>query len=216
MLLPSAPSSRRILILDILSRVEQLTVIFLGPQGSGKGTQVQLLKDYINSKDSAAVLYFTAGTALRAFAAGEGYTQERIRPLIAAGKLIPTFITTSLFTTRLINGLHGGEHIILDGFPRTVDQTADLETAMQFYDRTRVVVLHITLSDEVARQRLAGRGREDDTQEGIEERLRWSHEEAAAVNEWFKQHPRYQFVDINGDQTIEEVHTEIMRALNVQ
>lgn len=196
--------------------MEQLTVIFLGPQGSGKGTQVQLLKDYLNTKDPASVLYFTAGTGLRAFAAGEGYTQERIRPLISAGKLIPTFITTNLFTSRLINGMHGEEHIILDGFPRTVDQTPDLDTAMDFYDRKKVYVLHITLSDEVARQRLAGRGREDDTKEGIEERLRWSHEEAAAVSEWFKKHPRYQFVDINGDQTIEQVHQDIMRALNLE
>src|SRR4051812_38872269 len=93
--------------------VDQLTVIFLGPQGSGKGTQVQLLKDYLQEKDPGSVLYFTAGTNLRSFAAAEGYTQEKIRPLIAAGKLIPTFISTQLFSARLIGGMHGEEHIIL-------------------------------------------------------------------------------------------------------
>jgi len=195
--------------------VNPLTVIFLGPQGSGKGTQVSLLKEYLQAKNNGAVVYFTAGTALRAFAAGEGYAQERIRPLIAAGKLIPTFITTQLFGARLAGGMHGTEHIILDGFPRTVDQTPDLDSAMRFYERKDIVVLNIKLSDEVAKQRLAGRGREDDTQAGIEERLRWSHDEAEKVNEWLKSNDRYRFVEINGEQTVEQVHADIMAALQL-
>ncbi len=161
------------------------------------------------------MLYFTAGTNLRSFAAGEGYTQERIRPLISSGKLIPTFLITQLFSARLIGGMHGEEHIILDGFPRTVEQIPDLESALQFYDRKNVVVLHITLTDEVAKKRMAGRGREDDTQEGIEERLRWSHNEASLVDEWFKSHSHYTYVDISGEQSIEKVHADILAALKL-
>ena len=198
-----------------MSLVDQLTVIFLGPQGSGKGTQVQLLKDYLTEKNPGSVLYFTAGTNLRSFAAGEGYTQERIRPLIAAGKLIPTFISTHLFAARLIGGMHGEEHIILDGFPRTLDQTPDLDSAMQFYDRKNAVVLHLSLSDDTAKERLHKRARSDDTEAGIEERLRWSHDEAAKVNEWFKTNPNYTFVEINAEQSIEAVHTDIKTALKL-
>ncbi len=195
--------------------VNPLTVIFLGPQGSGKGTQVQLLKEYVQKQDSRSVLYFTAGTNLRSFAAGEGFTHERIRPMIASGKLIPTFITTYLFSSRLINGSHGDEHIILDGFPRTVDQIPDFDTALQFYGRKNATVLHISLSDEVAKQRLAGRAREDDTPESIEERLRWSRNEVERVNDWFQKTPYYRFVTINGEQSIEKVHQDIMKALNM-
>jgi adenylate kinase len=190
-------------------------VIFLGPQGSGKGTQVQLLKEYLTKEDPGSVLYFTAGTSLRAFATAEGYTQEKIRPLIAAGKLIPTFISTQLFAARLIGGMHGEEHIILDGFPRTVDQTPDLDSALHFYERKPVTVLHISLSDEEAKRRMHGRGREDDTPESIEERLRWSHDEAAKVNDWFKEHSDYTFIEINGEQPIEQVHTDILAALRL-
>ena len=198
-----------------IATVDQLTVIFLGPQGSGKGTQVQLLKDYLQIKDPGSVLYFTAGTNLRSFAAGEGYTQEKIRPLISAGKLIPTFISTQLFSARLIGGMNGKEHILLDGFPRTVDQLPDLDSALKFYDRKNVTVLNITLSDEVAKKRLAGRGREDDTQEGIEERLRWSHDEAQKVNDWFKSNSEYTYTEVDGDQSIEVVHNNIMKVLNL-
>lgn len=195
--------------------MEELTVIFLGPQGSGKGTQVALLKEYITAHDTRSIVYFTAGTGLRAFAAGEGYTQEKTRPLISAGKLIPTFITTEIFSSRLIGSMHGSEHIILDGFPRTIDQTPTLDTALRFYERKNVVVLSVTLSDRVARERLSKRGRGDDTEAGIEERLRWSHEEAATVGEWFQANPFYRFVEINGEQTVEEVHREVLSALGL-
>ena len=195
--------------------MEELTVIFLGPQGSGKGTQVALLKEYIAKHDTRSVVYFTAGTGSRAFAAGEGYTQEKVRPLIAAGKLIPTFITTELFSSRLIGSIHGNEHIILDGFPRTVDQTPTLDTAMKFYERKGVTVLLFTLPDEVARERLHMRGRNDDTEEGIEERLRWSHEEGTQVKEWFKANPFYTYVEIHGEKPVEEVHRDVLAALGL-
>ncbi len=194
--------------------MNQLTAIFLGPQGSGKGTQVNLLKEYLSKNDVRPLIYFTAGTGLRAFAAGEGYTHEKVRPLIAGGKLMPTFITTALFSNRLIGSMHGNEHLILDGFPRTTDQIPDLNTAMQFYER-KPVVIYISLSDEVAKERLQKRGREDDTNEGIEERLRWSRDEAAAVNEWFKKNSYYTFVEIHGERSIEEIHTDIKKALHI-
>lgn len=194
--------------------MNQLTAIFLGPQGSGKGTQVTLLKEYLSKNDNRPLVYFTAGTGLRAFAAAEGYTHERVRPLIAGGKLMPTFITTSLFSSRLIGSMHGNEHLILDGFPRTTDQIPDLDTALHFYER-QPTVIYISLSDEVARQRLKMRGREDDTDEGIQERLRWSHDEAVAVNEWFKKNPYYNFVEIDGARSIEEIHKDILKELNI-
>ena len=195
--------------------MKELTIIFLGPQGSGKGTQVALLKDYIAKHDSRSIVYFTAGTNLRAFAVNEGYTQEKIRPLIGAGKLIPTFITTELFSSRLIGSMHGNEHIILDGFPRTVDQTPTLDTALRFYERKNVVVLSVTLPDDVARERLSHRGRYDDTKEGIEERLRWSHEEASVVNEWFKANPFYKVIEIDGARPVKEVQASILSALGL-
>ncbi|MEI7719806.1 MAG: nucleoside monophosphate kinase [bacterium] len=193
--------------------MEELTVIFLGPQGSGKGTQVALLKEYIAKNNSRSIVYFTAGTNLRAFATNEGYTQEKIRPLISAGKLIPTFITTELFSSRLIGSMHGNEHIILDGFPRTIDQTPTLDTALQFYGRKNVTVLSFTLSDAVARERLSKRDRGDDTEEGIEERLRWSHQEGALVSEWFKANSFYRYIEINGEGPVEEVHRNVLTVL---
>ena len=89
------------------------------------------------------------------------------------------------------------------------------EKAMQFFERERPIVLHIGLSDEVAKDRLSKRHREDDTTEGIEERLRWSHQEAAAVNEWFKNSLDYRFVEINGEQPIVDVQKEILAALEL-
>ena len=195
--------------------MDPLTLIFLGPQGSGKGTHIAMVKEYIAAHDARAVVTFSAGSALRAFAEGSGYTQEQVRPLISAGKLVPTFITTSLFAQDLLAHFTGSEHLVFDGFPRTIEQVPDLDSALEFYNRTKVMVVSMVLSDEVATERLIKRGRHDDTKEGILERLRWSREEASSVKQWFQSHPRYRWIDIDGDHSIEDVHKDIMEKLGL-
>lgn len=195
--------------------MEQLTLIFLGPQGSGKGTQVELLKEYIAKQDTRPIMHFEAGKSLREFAQGDGYTKELMRSTMASGGLVPLFLSTRAFSDSLADTMQSDEHLILDGFPRTADQLPVLDSALQFYKRANTVVLNINISDEEALKRLLLRKRSDDTEEGIKKRLSWTRAEAGAIHEWFRSHPAYRFIEINGEQPVEMVQQEIRAALGL-
>jgi adenylate kinase family enzyme len=63
---------------------------------------------------------------------------------------------------------------------------------------------------------MKGRGRLDDSDEEIKKRLDWYKANVVPAIEYFKNDPDYKFVSINGEQTIEEVHREIMQKLELK
>jgi adenylate kinase len=190
--------------------VQQQTVIFLGPQGCGKGTHAELLIQYLkNSDPGRSILYFSAGKQLRAFVEQKTYTADLNRSLIEQGGLLPTFLSVHVFSEQLMHEMKGNEHLIIDGFPRTEDQVPILDSAMRFYKREKPTIVYINIPDEEAVKRLLKRGRADDTEEGIRERLRWTREHMEPILSWFRNNPMYTLVEIDGDRTIDAVHKDI-------
>jgi len=196
--------------------VEQQTAIFWGPQGSGKGTQVTLFKEYLAKNDSErTVVHFDAGAAIRAFCAEPGYTQEQVRKSVEKGELQPDFITTSLMSKMFISAMHGNEHLIIDGFPRTLDQYAIFDSAIRFYSREKPAILYIDISEEESVRRMLKRGRADDTEDSIRRRLAWTKETFSHVVELLRHNSFYRFIEINGEQSIDDVHREILGKLEL-
>jgi adenylate kinase len=192
----------------------QQTIIFLGPQGCGKGTHAELLETYLQKTDSSRpVLYFSAGKQLRAFVQEKSYTADLNRSIIEKGGLLPTFLSVHVFADQLMREMKGNEHLLIDGFPRTEDQVPVLDSALRFYKREKPVVMYINISDEEAVKRLLKRGRADDTEEGIRARLAWTREHMDPILAWFRANSMYRVVEINGERTIEEVHADIDKAL---
>src|SRR5581483_6607673 len=184
--------------------VEQQTIIFLGPQGCGKGTHAELVKKYLEAHDAERpVRYFSAGKQLRAFVEGHSYTADLNRSLIAQGGLLPTFLSVHVFSEQLMREMTGSEHLLIDGFPRTEDQVPVLDSALRFYKRQSPTVIYINISDEEAVARLLKRGRADDTEEGIRERLRWTREHIGPILEWFRANSLYKVFEIDGNKSIE-------------
>jgi adenylate kinase len=194
--------------------VQQQTLIFLGPQGCGKGTHAELLKAYLERTDpNRGVLYFSAGKQLRAFVEQKSYTADLNRSIIEQGGLLPTFLSVHVFSEQLMHEMKGNEHLIVDGFPRTEDQVPVLDSAMRFYKRELPTILYINISDEEAIKRLLLRGRADDTEEGIRHRLAWTREHMNPILNWFRSNSMYRVLEINGEQSIEAVHSDIDKAL---
>jgi adenylate kinase len=115
----------------------------------------------------------------------------------------------------MIDEMKGDEHIVLDGLSRREDEAPVLDSAMQFYKREKPFVILLDVSNEEVKRRLLIRGRHDDKDEKITERLRWFESDVMKAVKYFEEHSYYNFVHINGEQSIEKVHEDILRAISL-
>ena len=196
--------------------MNQQTFIFLGPQGSGKGTHAKELESDLKRFDpSRDVVHFEMGKNLRDIAAQESYTGKLLQEIISRGELVPFNISSSVLSSYLMQHMKGNEHLIIDGFPRSDSQMEVLDSTMAFYKRENPTVVHINISDEEGLKRLLLRGRADDTEENIRKRLAWTRAEWERILSRFNQNPIYRILEIDGDHTIDEVHADILAQLKL-
>ncbi len=191
------------------------TVIFIGPQGSGKGTQIAKLDAVLKEKDpSRRVVDIQTGRRFRAMAAsGEGYTEQHVSETLNDGVLQPLFLSTTLWGDAMKTHVDDKCHLLIDGFPRVAPEAKVLESALAFYHRDNIDIINLDTPEEVVRERMTARAREDDTEESIEARLRWYREETLPVVDYYRQRADTKVHDIDGTLSIEGVHEAIIEAL---
>lgn len=197
--------------------MDLITAILIGPSGCGKGTQAQLLVEYLRARDTEhPTHYFQTGDKFREFMEGPTFTQRKIRETLARGGLAPGFLPIWIWSSLFIDGVTGDDHIVTDGFPRRAEEAPILHTAFEFLERVRPVVISFDMPDEVIVERLVhGRKRFDDTPDKVAERLRWFRRDVSLAIRYFEEHPFYTVAHINGDQTVEAVHQDVRAALSL-
>lgn len=192
------------------------TYLFFGKSGSGKGTQAKLLIEELHKKDPEnKVMYIETGAKLREFIEEAGLSAELARKIMSEGGLLPSFIPIWIWTNYFVRHLAGHEHLILDGLARRLYEAPVLDDALKFYNRAKPFVISINVSREWATERLMNRGRVDDNKLDIGSRLDWYDTNVSPTIEYFKSNPYYTTLDINGEQTIEDVHKEIMTKIGL-
>ncbi|MDD2548236.1 MAG: nucleoside monophosphate kinase [Candidatus Pacebacteria bacterium] len=191
-----------------------VVVCVLGKAGSGKGTQVNLLKERLNLN------YIGSGELLRNRKLKNDFTGEKIASVIDKGGLVLTPVIFALWMQELekLKNLENLNGILIDGSPRKILEARLIEEAMLWYDwKDNFKVILIDIPDEEVFKRLLKRaeieGREDDTKEGIIERLKWYEIEVVPVIEFFKE--KGLLIEINGNQEVEAVYNEIIEKLNL-
>jgi adenylate kinase len=102
-----------------------------------------------------------------------------------------------------------------DGFPRTIAQSEAFEKAMKFYNREKIEIIYIELDKEEATRRMVLRGRSDDTEEGIAKRFDEYVNNVIPSMNYFKDKEGYNIHTIDGKQSIEKVHCDIIKSLNI-
>lgn len=194
------------------------TVIFIGPQGSGKGTQIEKLKGVFETLDDRRrVVDIQTGRRFRALAARqETFAEDKIAESLSTGILQPDFIVAVLWGQAMLNQLDNKSHLLIDGFPRTIAQVPDLEDAMTFFERGFIDVINLVTPEEVVLARMQSRARADDTDSSMEERLRWHKEDTVPVIEYYRNRPNTKVHDLDGTDTIDRVHEQILKALAVK
>jgi adenylate kinase len=196
--------------------METKTIIFIGPQGSGKGTQVKELITYIHGQDNTkTVLEVQTGKGFRELAEGESYTSFRIKDILNNGGLVPDFLTQAIVVNQLIGGLTSDTHLIMDGFPRNLEQARFIDDLLAFYLRANISVVYLDTPEDVVRERMLARGRSDDTEASINERLRLYKEMTEPLLDYYQSRDNTEFVTVDGAKTISEVQVDIKTGLKI-
>lgn len=192
-------------------------IIIVGRSGCGKGTQADLLISHLclNSDKFCRTLHVESGTLLRDFSRGESYAQKNIKTILASGTLVPEPIMVSLWAAYLNDNFTGSENLVFDGTPRKLREAELLDEALKFYNFKETTVIYVNVSREWSEKRLAGRARKDDTPEAIERRLAWFDTEVTQVIDFYRNSSYYNFININGEQPIQEVQNEILAKLGL-
>lgn len=176
-------------------------ILITGLAGSGKSTQGELLQQKLDCP------WLGMGNLLRASA------DEELRQHLLTGELVDDSIALRVMGEELAKMGAADKQFILDGFPRSLEQARWLGQKVAAGELKDPIVIHIKTHEEIAEQRLMQRGRVDDHRQAIMERFNEYEKSIKPILDYFKAQG-FPVIDIDGEQTIEQVHQEIIKAIN--
>jgi adenylate kinase family enzyme len=196
--------------------MEPITVAFFGISGSGKGTQVAMLEEFLKKADpSRPIVRPEMGNLLREFMQSGTSLAKKTGEILAAGGLVPSFMPVYLLTGMLNSAFDGTQHLILDGTCRRPDQSTAADDMMKLWERKNLRVVVLTLTRESAKTRLVARGRFDDAKdEAIESRFAWYEEHVVPAMERLRE-CGWEILEIDGEPDVDTIHKSILAALKL-
>ena len=191
------------------------TYIFFGMPGSGKGTQIELLINYLKEKTGKDTVSRSLGAEFRKLVDSGNFTGKLLKDTMEGGEILPDFLPNAFFLNTLTNDLSDEKHLIADAYPRTIPQAKNLEDILLFYRRSDVKMVFISLNFEEAQKRNILRGRTDDTEDSLRVRFEEYKNKTIPGMNYLKDRGLYEFCEIDGAQSIEDVHKEIVEKLKI-
>lgn len=186
------------------------TIFFIGPQGSGKGTQARLLADRLG------FFYWEMGAIFREISKSDTEIGKKVANLINQGLLVTDDIVLEMVKHKLAE-IPTGQGIIFDGVPRTLNQGEFILDALREMHYTKFATLFIDLPRRESLSRLRKRAeiehRVDDTEAKINLRLDQYEKDTIPVLDMMRKES--EFITIDGKPPIEEVTSAINQALGL-
>jgi adenylate kinase len=191
-----------------------MRLIFLGPPGSGKGTQAQrLVQRY-------GIAQLSTGELLRAAVAAQSPVGLKAKDIMSSGGLVPDDIVIGIISDRL-DQPDAAKGFILDGFPRTVPQAEALDELLKKKHMKLDAVIELRVNESALLQRVETRVAEmrargedvrvDDTPEVLTKRLASYRSLTEPLIHYYSE--RRKLLTVDGMMTIEHVTREINRIL---
>lgn len=186
------------------------TFIMMGRPGSGKGTQAKLLAKALGAE------VYSSGNRLREMAKGLGFVNQKVKRVMESGELLPAWLSSHLFVEVLM-GLSKDDQVVFEGACRTLPEAEAFQETCAWLERPYAAVF-LNISDAEVEKRLNLRkgieGRADDASDTVERRIKEYDEKTALAVEFFKSCGT--LLEINGEQTVEAVHADVLKALGTQ
>jgi adenylate kinase len=180
-----------------------LVIILLGPPGGGKTTQAEFLKKHYR------IPFFSAAEIVRKSYGKKSKESRRLEPQAASGELLSDQALNELMLQNFKKA-DFTRGFILDGYPSNRVQAEYFSGALRELRLPEPAVVLLEVPDNVARERMATRGRADDKPATIERRLADYHREIAAVREAYLP---ARVLRVDGTKAKEEISREIVRVL---
>ncbi|MET7768697.1 adenylate kinase [Nocardia sp. NPDC005366] len=179
-----------------------MRVVLLGPPGAGKGTQAVLLSEKLG------VPHISTGDLFRANISQQTPLGREAQKYMDAGDLVPSDVTNRMVEARVAEP-DAANGFVLDGYPRTIDQADALEKILGDMDTKLDAVLCFVVAEDTVVERMLARGRADDNEDVIRNRLRVYREETEPL----LQHYDGLVVTVDGIGEVDDVNARALRAL---
>ena len=127
-----------------------MNIVLMGAPGAGKGTQADLMQARLS------LPHVASGDLFRENVRNETDLGKQVKAIMDRGDLVPDSITIDMIRRRMSNP-DCARGIILDGFPRTLNQSAALDALFAERSERLERVLYIKVASEKLVERLAGR-----------------------------------------------------------
>ena len=175
-------------------------IIFVGPPGSGKSVQGQLLSARNGWR------WISAGQLLRDTRDSVAYEQMK------KGEMVSNELVNQLMGDA-IKRAHDIEHVVLDGYPRQLEQAQWLVDELPKHERSIAAVIVLNVPDEEIIRRLHIRGRLDDNEEVIASRTKLYANETQPILDFYRS-LGIPVRDVNGFGSVGQVHDHIQQVID--
>ncbi len=181
--------------------------LIIGAPGSGKTTDAEI----IAQKNPDKIVHYSTGDLLRAEVASGSELGKEIKSYIDQGKLVPLNIVINTIK----NAIEKADKpvVIIDGFPRSVEQMKALDEMLKENPNIELVeVIEVVVSEETAKERVLGRARgADDNVEVFNNRMKVYLEPLSEIEKFYESQNK--LVKINGERTIEEIVADMEKEI---
>ncbi|MCX8563527.1 MULTISPECIES: adenylate kinase [Mycobacteriaceae] len=179
-----------------------MRMVLLGPPGAGKGTQAEKLAEKFG------IPQISTGDLFRSNISKGTPLGVEAKKYLDAGDLVPAELTNALVDDRL-DADDTAAGFILDGFPRSVEQAVALRDMLAKRNLKLDAVLEFRVSESELLTRLKSRGRADDTEEVILNRMKVYRDETAPLLDYY----RDELVSVDAVGSLDEVFARALQAL---